>query len=76
MAGIAPNVVLSPEVAQLAESIIDLRRTFHQWPELGFQEQRTSALVAERLRALGIEVRTGVAQTGVLGVLRGEGEGK
>jgi amidohydrolase len=76
MAGIAPNVAVSPEVAQLAESVIDLRRTFHQWPELGFQEKRTSALVAERLRALGIEVRTGVAKTGVLGVLRGDGEGK
>jgi amidohydrolase len=76
MAGIAPNVALSPEVAELAESVIDLRRTLHQWPELGFQEHRTSALVAERLRVLGIEVRTGVAQTGVLGILRGNREGK
>ncbi len=76
MAGMAPNVSLSPEVAGLAESVIDLRRTLHQWPELGFQEQRTSALVAERLRELGIEVRTGVAQTGVLGILRGNREGQ
>ena len=76
MAGIAPNVALSPEVAELAESVIDLRRTLHQWPELGFQEHRTSALVAERLQVLGIEVRTGVAQTGVLGILRGNREGK
>src|SRR5919106_6700501 len=76
MAEIAPDVALSPEVAQLTESVIDLRRTLHQWPELGFQEKRTSALVAERLQALGMEVRTGVAQTGVLGTLRGNGEGK
>jgi amidohydrolase len=76
MAGIAPNVAVSPEVAQLTESVIDLRRTLHQWPELGFQETRTSALVTERLQALGMEVRTGVAQTGVLGTLRGNGAGK
>jgi amidohydrolase len=76
MAGIVPNIALSPEVIQLTESVIGLRRTLHQWPELGFQERRTSALVAERLQALGIEVRTGMAQTGVLGTLRGTGVGK
>lgn len=76
MAEITPNVTLLPEVVQLTESVIDLRRTLHQWPELGFQEQRTSALVAERLQALGLEVRTGLAQTGVLGILHGNGGGK
>jgi amidohydrolase len=76
MASIAPNVAVSPEVARLTESVIDLRRTLHQWPELGFQEQRTSALVAESLRTIGIEVRTGVAQTGVLGILRGRRKGR
>ena len=69
-------MALSPEVVELTESVIDLRRTFHRWPELGFQEKRTSALVAERLEAMGIEVRTGIAQTGVLGTLRGNGAGK
>jgi amidohydrolase len=76
MAGIAPNVVVRHKVAELAEAVIALRRTLHQWPELGFQEARTSALVAEYLQALGIEVRTGIGQTGVLGMLRGEGEGR
>jgi amidohydrolase len=76
MDGIAPNVIISLKVADLAESVIALRRTIHQWPELGFQETRTSALVAKGLQALGIEVRTGIAQTGVLGILRGIGEGK
>jgi amidohydrolase len=76
MAGIASNVAISPKVAELAEAVIALRRTLHQWPELGFQETRTSALVAEYLQALGLEVRTGMAQTGVLGILRGAGGGK
>jgi amidohydrolase len=48
------------------------RRDLHQHPELGFQETRTGTLAAERLRALGYEVRTGVGRTGVLGV-KGKG---
>jgi amidohydrolase len=76
MGGIIPTQAVSPEVAQLTESVIALRRTLHRWPELGFQEKRTSALVAERLQALGLEVRTGIAQTGVLGILRGDTAGK
>jgi amidohydrolase len=76
MAEIVSPIALSPEATQLSESVIDLRRTLHQWPELGFQEQRTSALIAQQLSALGIEVKTGIARTGVLGVLHGEGPGK
>jgi amidohydrolase len=76
MVGISPNITVSPEVVELTESVIALRRTFHQWPELGFQEKRTSTLVAQRLRRMGMEVRTGIAQTGVLGTLHGNGAGK
>ena len=47
-----------------------LRRDIHAHPELGFEEHRTSALVADKLRAWGIEVHTGVAGTGVVGVLK------
>jgi amidohydrolase len=46
-----------------------LRRDIHQHPELGFQEFRTSALVADTLREIGIEVETGVGRTGVVGRL-------
>src|SRR5437870_13425483 len=47
--------------------LIATRRDLHQHPELGFEERRTSALVAERLERLGYAVRTGVGKTGVVG---------
>ena len=50
--------------------VVELRRDIHAHPELGFEEVRTAGLVAERLRRLGYEVKTGIAQTGVLGILR------
>lgn len=59
----------------IAPQVIAWRRDLHQNPELGFAETRTAAFVAERLRALGMEVRTGVGKTGVVGVLRGGGGG-
>jgi amidohydrolase len=51
--------------------VVAWRRDIHQHPELGNREVRTSKLVADHLRSLGIEVRTGVAKTGVIGILRG-----
>ena len=51
--------------------VITWRRDIHQHPELGNHEVRTSKVVADHLRALGLEVKTGVAKTGVIGVLRG-----
>jgi hippurate hydrolase len=54
---------------------VALRRDIHAHPELGFEEHRTSRMVADRLREWGIEVHTGIAGTGVVGVLR-NGSGK
>ena len=51
--------------------VISWRRDIHQNPELGNREFRTAKLVAGHLRSLGIEVREGIAHTGVVGVLRG-----
>lgn len=53
----------------------DWRRDLHQNPELGNQEHRTAKKVAEHLRGLGLQVRTGVAHTGVVGILKGDKPG-
>jgi amidohydrolase len=58
----------------LAQELVRLRRDIHQHPELGFQEFRTAALVADTLNEIGIEVQTGVGRTGVVGRL-GSGDG-
>lgn len=66
---------LRTELDQLADQleprVIEWRRDIHAHPELGNREVRTAGLVAEHLRALGYEVRTGVAHTGIVAVLRG-----
>ena len=58
-------------VRALEAKIIAWRRDVHEHPELSNREVRTARLVAEHLKALGIEVRTGVARTGVIGLLKG-----
>src|SRR5947209_3515005 len=56
--------------------LVATRRDLHQHPELGFEERRTSGLVAERLQRLGYTVRTGVGKTGVVGLRDGALGGK
>ena len=56
--------------------VIAWRRDLHAPPELGFAETRTAQVVADHLRVLGLEVRTGVGRTGVVGVLRGGRPGR
>jgi amidohydrolase len=58
-------------VERFAPAAIGMRQRFHQHPELGNREVKTAEAVAAHLRALGMEVRTNVAHTGVIGVLRG-----
>lgn len=71
----AANAALGDQVksaaAQVEDQVIAWRRDIHQHPELSNREVRTAALVAEHLESLGIEVTTGVAHTGVVGVLQG-----
>jgi amidohydrolase len=59
------------KVASIEGKLIAWRQDIHQHPELGDQETRTSGVVADHLRSLGLEVRTGVARTGVVAVLKG-----
>jgi amidohydrolase len=63
--------------AEQRERLVEMRRDFHRHPELAHQEHRTAGIVAEHLHRLGLdEVRTGVGQTGVVGVLRGGRPGR
>ena len=66
---------LITEASALFEYTRSLRRDFHQHPELGFQEVRTAEIVARELTTLGLQVRTGVAKTGVVALLEGERPG-
>ena len=60
------------EMAKAMEpKMIEWRRHFHQYPELSNREKNTAAKIAEHLKSLGIEVQTGVAHTGVVGLLKG-----
>ena len=52
-----------------------LRRDFHRFPEMGFQERRTAGIVARELSALGLEIRTGIAETGVVALIEGRRPG-
>src|SRR6476469_1531891 len=71
----AQTEALKQKVSQKADAIenkvISWRRDFHEHPELGNHEFRTSEIIAKHLKSLGIEVTTGVAKTGVVGLLKG-----
>src|SRR5713101_1196058 len=77
---IAVSAALDQRIDEAAKNlepkVIECRRDIHQHPELGNREFRTSKLVADGLRQLGIEVRTPIAHTGVVGVLRGGKPGR
>ncbi|HSB24861.1 MAG TPA: amidohydrolase [Burkholderiaceae bacterium] len=74
-AGLGPSI---DDAARAVEQrVIAWRRDFHEHPELGNRETRTAAIVADHLRSLGFdEVKTGVAHTGVVGLLKGGRPGK
>jgi len=67
---------LDAAASKVEPSVIACRRDIHQHPELGNREIRTSKLVADKLKSLGIEVKTPIAHTGVVGVLKGGKPGR
>lgn len=63
--------VLDQKAQEIEQKVIEWRRDFHQHPELGNEEKRTSGIIAAHLKSLGMEVEEGIAVTGVVGVLQG-----
>jgi len=63
-------------IAPLLPELVAIRRDIHAHPELGFEEHRTAALVAQKLRAWGIETTEGVGRIGVVGTIRGRRPGQ
>ncbi len=70
------TAALAEEIGKRTDGLIALRRDFHRHPELSHKESRTAEIIAERLSAAKLEVRTGVGGTGVVGVLHGDRPGR
>jgi hippurate hydrolase len=67
-----PNI---DRIEGYVDDLIAIRRDLHAHPEIGFEEVRTSGIVAEKLKQWGIEVHRGIGGTGLVGVLKGKGNG-
>lgn len=64
-----------PLIDSFVDDLVAIRRDLHAHPEIGFEEKRTSGIVADKLAQWGIEVHCGIGGTGVVGVLKGKGDG-
>ncbi len=67
---------IKDEILSLKDEMIQIRRGFHQYPELGMEEKRTSENIARRLGELSLEVNTSIGRAGVVGLLKGKNPGK
>ena len=63
--------LISKKADSLQSQVVSWRRDFHEHPELGNHEFRTAGIVAKYLQSLGLDVKTGIATTGVVGILKG-----
>jgi len=73
--GLSQNEI-EKDIASIESKVIEWRRDIHQHPELSNREFKTAEKIAAHLKSLGIEVQTGVAKTGVVGILKGDHPGK
>ena len=69
------DALIKTSADKIEQKVIAWRHDFHQNPELGNRETRTSAIITKHLQSLGIEVKTGIAVTGVVGILKGDKPG-
>jgi amidohydrolase len=67
--------LFASSVNEMFPRLVEIRRDIHMHPELSNEEERTAALVAEKLKSLGLEVKTGVAKHGVVAFLKGSADG-
>jgi amidohydrolase len=67
---------LRGKINEMKEWLVEIRRTIHMHPELGFEEVETSKLVSEWLQKFGLDVKRGMAKTGVVGLLKGGKPGR
>ena len=70
------SAAIIDELKEYEPELIALRRDIHRHPEVGFEEVRTAKIVADQLRAFGVEVVEGIAKTGVVGTLKGKRPGQ
>jgi hippurate hydrolase len=69
-------MAILPIIAESTDELTAIFKDLHAHPEIGFQEQRTAAIVAQKLKEFGVdEVHTGIAETGVVGLIKGKKEG-
>src|SRR5215203_21041 len=69
------ETVIEMQANKMKSKSISWRRQFHQHPELGNREFKTAKIIADHLRSIGLEVKEGVAHTGVVGILKGTSPG-
>ena len=70
------SINISSVISKSKKELTEIFEDLHANPEIGFEEERTSKIVAEKLKSFGVdEVHTGIAKTGVVGIIRGKGQG-